>query len=208
MEIDVSNSKDVEITVVTHDSLTSGEITINGCTAPLEISGWFFLWTYSPTFDSTFTPLNPGDSISYTLKVNEKTYSGGMNLTYQPETTWPDTFDMNEDYTFTWTIPEEPDLYFCLCDVMYYNDTEEMNSWTFKGPRSQYNIAKKYYNDYYQIEDLLIYFATYNYCYFGSCIVYSIGLSEKHYILWKDIITRDRRMLRFKRLEMLLESIN
>ena len=141
MEIDVSNSKEIEIRVITHDSLTAGELTINGYTAPLELSGWYFWWTYIPIFDSTFIPLNPGDSIMYTLKVDNKIYSGRLNLTYQPEIVWPDTFKIYEDYTFTWTIQEEPDLYFCVCDVMYHNDTEEMKTWTFHGPLNEYTLS-------------------------------------------------------------------
>jgi len=174
MEIDVSNDKGVTIEVLTHDSLTAGELTINGYTAPLEISGWFFWWIYSPVFDSTFTPLNPGDSISYTLKVNDKTYSSGMNLTYQPEIVWPDSFDATQDFTFSWNIPEGPDIYYCECNVDYHNDESENNSWTFKGPQNEYTIAKKYYDDYDEIDYVWIALATYNYYNFGSCFVYRI----------------------------------
>jgi len=207
MEIDVSNSKGVEIEVISWDSLTTGELIINGYTAPLEISGWFFYWIYSPVFDSTFTPLNPGDSISYTLAVNGNNYSGGMNITYQPDISWPDTFDITQDYSFSWNILEEPGIYLCKCDVGYHNEEYKENTWTFTGHPDEYTISKKYYNDYDEIDDLWIALATYNYYNFGSCFVYSTGLVDKRYTFWKNQNNQDQRMLQFHRLQALLKAI-
>ena len=211
MEIEVSNSKGVEIEVLCWDSLTTGELTINGYTAPLEISGWFFYWIYSPVFDSTFTSLNPGDSISYTLAVNGKSYSGEMNITYQPDISWSQTFDITQYYTFSWNIPKEPEIYVCDFGVDYYDEehNDKDYTWTLDSPRDEYTIKTKYYDDYDDLEFCEIMFASYNYRNFGSCFVYSSGYQYKNYFfgIKNESSHPDNRLMQLRRLQFFVKSL-
>ncbi len=165
--------KYIGISIMTHDSISTGELTINGHSATLVPEFLSLYWFYVPYFDSTFIPLGPGDSISYTLSIDGKTFEGDLQMVFRPEVTWPDSLDPDYDFSFSWTIEEDPDIYLCTCDVEYQNEEyDESYYWDFSSPRYEYTIKRKYFDS-----DYLLYFdatlSSFNYKNFGSCFVCS-----------------------------------
>lgn len=88
-----------------------------------------------------------GNDIQYSLSFNNDTQSGSLAVPYNIVSNFPN-FNFNEDYTFNWSIEENPDLFFVA--LSFYSDsTSVYNGWQINdGDAREYLISSSIYQDY------------------------------------------------------------
>ena len=202
--------KSLELTVFSKDSVYSSELKINDIEILLsfEMLSWESMWGewYAYVYDdSLLNALNSGDTISYSLSINNEKFTGNLTIVYEPYVTAPETFDFNSDYTFNWTIEKNPNIHLCefFIESDVYDDCEYY--WEISGSKREYTIKKKFFVNYEDGCDIEVSLLCYNYKNHGKCLVYSCSYDS---IEEFDEYSKNSDRVIFKSIERRRESLN
>ncbi len=93
---------ETEVTIFILEEHESVSLTLNGDEIELES---FFGFYYAET-DYT-----PGSSVEYNLTVDGNSTSGSITIANIPNGNFPEEFNLNADYSFSWTIASNPQAF-------------------------------------------------------------------------------------------------
>jgi hypothetical protein len=116
-----------------------------------EDTGYFLLVNNNdiPYFYSFYE----GQNLDYSLTINDKTDTGSLIIPYQISVAFP-TFLMTMDYTFEWTIQDDPDLYYVFFEIddSSYEPVLYKN-WQLEGNIREYTISQSLYQNLVNLEE-------------------------------------------------------
>lgn len=92
--------------------------------------------------------IDPGETLTYSVKINNTTDTGSLKIPYQLYCSFPD-FDIEKDYHFGWTIQESPSLHYVFFDIedAWYK-YEIYRNFKLSGNVREYTISKSLYQDF------------------------------------------------------------
>jgi len=151
---------------------------VDNCVVKLNGEEFGIVWEYEDEFGWWGHPMNNdlienltiGSNISYFFQNNGKTFSGNITIPQGADVTFPE-FNVNEDFTFNWTLQENTDIQ--IVEMHIENNVDESVSyWQLDGEIRSHTISKSYYQDLNSFE-LRIYLDCVNYKNFGDFFIFA-----------------------------------
>lgn len=95
-----------------------------------------------------------GSLFNISLNINGKSYSGNIKIPFKPTVNFP-VFDVNQDYSFSWELPENPitQMIWLGCGG---DDWENcvFENYQLNGSKRDYSIPKSTYSDFVDNENM------------------------------------------------------
>lgn len=164
-------------------------------------AGWWCL------FDIEELPeefdLIPGCEISYYLKINGKAFSGTIMLPYELEVNWPE-FNVDEDFTFNWTLQENTNVQFVNMMVGDETNSDE-EIWELPNSGRNYTILKSNFQGYNESEIwFVVNLNCINYKNWGKCLV--LSYTDDYY--WNNGKSLHKSLSRRERMSRILKGLD
>ena len=151
---------------------------VDNCVVKLNDEEFGIVWEYEDDFGWWGEPMNNdlienltiGSNISYFFQNSGKTFSGNITIPQNAYVTWPE-FNVDEDFTFNWTLQENTDIQIVEINIEN-NDDYFVSYWQLDGEIRSHTISKSYYQDLNSFQ-LDIYLDCINYKNYGDFFIYA-----------------------------------
>ena len=89
--------------------------------------------------------LVPGQDISYELEIDNKNISGSLSVPDLIQGSFPESFDLDSDYTFSWTTSEDPTIFVAFLEIELDDDWIESGI-VLQGNSRNHSFSKDNYS--------------------------------------------------------------
>ena len=147
-----------------------------------------------------------GQDLDYYIKINNTTNTGSLEIPYQPYGTFPD-FDLEENYTFDWTIQKSPDLHYIYFEIWDWDyETGVYKNLQQSGSIREYTISKSLYQHLEGFDEFYCDIDAINYHRNGSFLAMS-SKYDSYEEGWKSENPFDRELHRKRLIKALLNDL-